>query len=135
MANLIVCNEGELVITGWALRDTSVTDDIKLKLFKNNVTPSATSTVATFTQADFTGYSAKSLARASWTAPSTVSGKAYLSYADQTWTNGGSSQTVYGYYVTTADDATLLWAERFDTPRSVTTTTMVSPKFTGASEA
>ena len=137
MSNLIVSNEGELVLWGWTLRDTSVTDGIRLKLYKTNVTPSASSTVASFTEADFTGYTSGgvTLARASWTAPSTVSGKAYSSYADQTWTNSGSSQTIYGYYVTTLDSATLLWAEKFDTPKVVTTTITVTPKFTGASEA
>lgn len=136
MSTLVVANEGELVLLGWTLRDTSVTDDIKLKLFRTDVTPSATSTVASFTEANFTDYTEKTLSRGSWGAPTTVSGKASSTYADQSWT-AGSAQTIYGYYVTNDAEDTLLWAEKFDTARSlgIGDTLVITPKFTGNSES
>lgn len=118
---LIAANEGELTLLGWMLRDTSVTDGVHVHLYTNDYTPLATSTVASFTEATFTGYADVTLSRATWGAPSTVSGKASSTYGtDPTFTcSGGASQTCYGYYVTTVDDATLLWAERFDTSRTI----------------
>jgi hypothetical protein len=118
------------------LRDTG--ENTVLHLYKNNVTPSATSVIGSFTEAAFTGYSAKTLTRGSWDAASTnVDGKAETAYANQTWTvTTANSETIYGYYVTSATGGALLFAESFTTPRVLVDrdTLTIPPKFTFRSE-
>lgn len=91
----------------------SATGDVHLHLFKSNTTPAETDTVATYTEATFTGYSVKTLTGASWTI--TNADPSSASYAQQTFTSSAGSQNenVYGYYVTNSADTILLWAERF----------------------
>ncbi len=98
----------------------TVPANLTLKLFTNNITPSASDVVATYTE--FTaimGYVAKTLTKTSFT-EADVSGTATAAYAAQTWTfTAGGPVTVYGYYVVGAD-ALLRWAELFATPLTVT---------------
>lgn len=98
----------------------SATGDVKLHLFKSNTTPGETDTVATYTEATFTGYAAVTLTGASWTV--TNADPASASYAKQTFTSSAGSQNenVYGYYVTNSGGTILMWAERFsDGPYNV----------------
>lgn len=81
------------------------------RLFTNNYTPLESSVVSDFTQATFTGYAAIQLT--SWSTPAYSSGKARTSNAVITFTNtGGSSATIYGYYVTDSGNTNLFFAER-----------------------
>ncbi len=87
--------------------------DQTLKLFKSNTTPAEGDTAATYTEATFTGYAAKSLTGASWTitegAPTEAAAAAqtFTSSADQT------TENVYGYFFVQTTSGILLWAERF----------------------
>lgn len=114
---LVVSDVGELKLLAWALNGSP--ENLTLKLYKNDVTPDQDSTASTFTVADFTGYSNKTLTAGSWVAPATVSHKASTTYAAQTFSCSGGSQTVYGYYVVGASSGTLIWAERFATSRTM----------------
>lgn len=49
-----------------AIVNKTAPEDLKLKLFKNNITPAETDTHLTYTEATFSGYAEKSLAGASW---------------------------------------------------------------------
>ena len=94
--------------------------NLTLKLFKNNITPSDTDTAATYTEATFTGYSAISLTGANWNAASSGT----ITYnAQQTFTcSGTSSESIYGYYVVQASSGTLLYSERdASAPFTITT--------------
>lgn len=125
---MIVVNAGEQTILDWALR--SAGGALTLRLFKNNVTPTPTSVAGDFTEADFTGYTAKTLARASYGAPATNgSGEAEISYADQTF-SFGSAQTIYGYYLTDPSNA-LVAAHDFANPRNqnANSSFILQPKF------
>lgn len=84
--------------------------NLVLRLYKNNITPSDTDTAGTYTEATFPGYAAITLTGASWNAASGGS----ISYgAPQTFTcSGTSTDDVYGYYVTQAVSGTLLYSER-----------------------
>ena len=112
----------------------SATGDVKLKLYQSNTTPGETDTVATYTQATFTGYAAITLTGASWTV--TNADPASASYAQQSFTSsaGAQNQNVYGYFVTNSADTVLLWAERFtDGPYNVVNNgdvVKVTPVFT-----
>lgn len=84
--------------------------NLVLRLYKNNITPSDTDTAGTYTEATFPGYSAITLTGASWNAAASGS----ISYgAQQTFTcSGTSTDDIYGYYVTQAVSGTLLYSER-----------------------
>jgi hypothetical protein len=85
-------------------------ENLSLRLFINNITPSDTDTTATFTQAVFPGYAAITLTGASW---GTASGGTITYSAQQTWTcSGSSTDDVYGYYIVQVTSGILLWAER-----------------------
>ncbi len=134
--SIVVCNAGEIFLLEAAMK-TSSPENLVLKLFANDYTPIPTSTAGSFTEASFSGYSAASLSRSSWTSASTNgSGKAEISYPVQTF-SATSSQTIFGYYVVGATSGNLVYAERFGSPRSLISgdTLNVSPKMTLSSES
>lgn len=95
----------------------------QLKLFMNDYTPAAGSTLADLTEANFGGYAARGLSRAD--APATnPAGQAEYDWAQQqfTATGFGLPQTIYGWYITfVVGGATkLLMAKRFDTAVTLT---------------
>ncbi len=87
--------------------------DLVLKLYQNNVTPAETDTAATYTEATWTGYSAATLAGASWTVSEGAPTSA--AYAQQTFTSsaGSQSQPNYGYFMVRATSGRIALAERF----------------------
>ena len=108
--------------------------DLTLKLFQNDYTPVDGSDTSNFTEADFAGYSAKTLVASSWGAATTVSGSAVMTYGTQTWTPT-ASQTIYGYYVVDSSDD-VQWAEKFDSEKALSNgdTFNVVPKFSLTSD-
>jgi hypothetical protein len=107
-----------------------------LKLYSNNYTPISTAAVGSFTEANFTGYAARTLTRSTWNSAVTVSGKGETSYGSvQSWTCGTTGQTIFGYYVQ-GSAGTLLWAELFTTSRVLASGDVlnITPKFTLSSE-
>lgn len=85
-------------------------ENLVLRLYINNITPSDTDTTATFTQAGFPGYASITLPGASWNAAAAGS----ITYsAQQTFTcSGASTDDVYGYYIIQLTSGVLMWAER-----------------------
>jgi hypothetical protein len=135
---LVIANVGECELLDKMLKDALSTDEnYTLKLFKSNTTPSASSVAGDFSEADFTGYSAKTLTRAGWNAATTVSGKAKSVYGTtQSWTCGATGNTIYGYYIVGATSGTLFWAERFSAAKTLNDTDVlnITPNFTFNSE-
>lgn len=139
MSNLIVPNAGELVLQNTLLKTALLSDQaLLLKLFQNNYTPVDSTVTADFTEANFTSYTSKSLARATWNDATTVSGAAVSTYGSspQTWTCGTTGNTIYGYYIVGATDNITRWAQRFDNPIVLTNglTLGVTPTFSGYSQ-
>lgn len=93
-----------------ALVNKTAPENLVLRLFKNNITPSDTDTAGTYTEATFPGYSAITLTGASWGAASAGS----ITYsAQQTFTcSGTSTDDIYGYYITQTTSGVLMWSER-----------------------
>src|SRR3569623_2047366 len=93
-----------------AVVNKTAPQNLILKLFQSNTTPSDTDTAATYTEASFSGYAAATLTGTSW---GSASGKS-ISYAQQTFTcnGGGVSNSVYGYFVVQSTSGILLYAER-----------------------
>ena len=84
--------------------------NLVLRLYRNNITPSDTDVAGTYTEASFPGYAAITLTGASWIA---ASGGSIAYGAQQTFTcSGTSTDDIYGYYVTQASSGTLLYSER-----------------------
>ena len=112
----VTVNQGEQIVLE-ALVNKTAGQNLVLRLFKSNTTPAETDTEATYTEADFTGYSAITLTGASWTYSNPT-----VSYAEQTFTSsaGSQSQTVYGYMLVQATSGKLVLAERFSSPPTIT---------------
>ncbi len=115
------------------LADLIVAAATKIKLFKNNVTPSASTVVGDLTEADYAGYTYESL---TWGSATQVSAKGTAVADDVAFEASSGSQTIYGYWVTKTDN-TLLWVERFATAKTIDSSNpiTISAKFTLSSEA
>lgn len=117
---LVVPNGGEVIALQLLVNKVSVTENLVLCLFQNNVTPAETDVIGTYTEATFTGYANVNLTGASWTV--TGGAPSSASYAQQTFTSTAvQSQTIYGYYLKRATTGDLVFAERFsDAPVTIT---------------
>lgn len=102
--------------------DLTLSTNKQLKLYRNDVTAGLTAsqikalTESSFTEANFTGYAAKTLTGGSWT--TTQGDPTTGTYAQQTFTRTatGADQTIYGYYVVRSSDGKLEWFEDFTGP-------------------
>ena len=85
-------------------------ENLVLRLFQSNTTPAEGDTAATYTEATFSGYAGITLTGASWGAAASGT----ISYAQQTFTHdgGGTSNSIYGYYLQQATSTVLILAER-----------------------
>lgn len=89
------------------------TEDLFLRLYSNNVTPSEGSTAATFTQVAGGGYSQITLDKDDWTI--TTGDPTFATQVQKTFSFTGPTNapgTIYGYYVVNGAGV-LQWAERF----------------------
>lgn len=85
---------------------------IRLHLFQNDVVPDTASVIGDFTECDFAGYADSPFN--GWNFPVIAAGVGFSVTGPFTFTRSttGPGQFVFGYYVTKADNVTLLWAER-----------------------
>jgi hypothetical protein len=98
-------------ITLEALVNKTAPQNLVLRLYQNNITPSDSDTAGTYTEATFTGYSAITLTGASWGTASAGT----ISFAQQTFSSSANqaTQNIYGYYLTQVTSGILVYAERF----------------------
>lgn len=107
----IVAANGREQALRYLIGDTSTTEELRLRLFRNDVTPDEDSVTGDFTEATFTGYA--SVLLDTWTVtPGTVPEAVhtlidFVSSADQT------AETIYGYYVVRVTSNDLVAAKRF----------------------
>ena len=72
-----------------------------VRLFQNNITPDPATLLAGFTEANFTGYAASVLTTAFGSSFKVIDGKYQSDSSTFTFTcTSGSSQTIYGWYIT-----------------------------------
>lgn len=92
------------------LVNKTAAQNLVLKLFSSNTTPAESDVAGTYTEATFSGYTAITLTGASWGAASGGS----IAYAQQTFTHngGGTSNSIYGYFVIQTTSGTLVYSER-----------------------
>lgn len=134
---LVITEAGALAMLGWTVQATATPENILIKLFVNDVTPSATSTLSNFTIATFPSYADGTLSRSTWGNPTTISGVAVSTYGEAiSWTPGsGTQQTIYGYCLVGATSGTLIGAELLLTPYTTVggTSFSITPVLSGQS--
>ena len=86
--------------------------DLKLHLYKNDVTIDEDTVIGDVTESTEAGYAAVTLTGASWTVATGAGNVTTASYAEQTFTFTEAA-TVYGYYVTNNAGTILMWIEEF----------------------
>jgi hypothetical protein len=107
---LVVPNSAETIILEYIL-NKSAPENLDIKLYSNDVTPSETDTIATYTEVSGGGYIHKELTPASW---SISPGNPTTSEHTQvSWDFTGSAGLGYGYFIVRRSSGELLWAERF----------------------
>lgn len=127
---LVVTNSGELTILQWMLRLAG--GNLTLHLYKNNYTPTATSTTGDFTECDFAGYAEVEMLRGTFSSAFLNAGLvAEIAYPTQTF-NFGEDQTVFGYYLTDSS-GNLVAADKLPQPRVqvLGDVYFLQPRFTG----
>lgn len=120
---LLVPDVGEVELLKRLLYANAGSENGTLRLYKTNVTPAESDTAASYTVADFTGYSDKTLTStqsgATWTVPATSTGTTSSTYGTTLTWSPTTSQTVYGYYVVGATSTVLWWAELFASSKNL----------------
>lgn len=92
-----------------------LTPALTLKLYGNDVTPSGSSSAASFNEIAGGGYTNKPLTFANWTITAGTPSTGVYN-ATQIWIFTGPIDppgSIYGYFVTRNSDGKLMWAERF----------------------
>jgi hypothetical protein len=107
---LVVPNIGDQKSLAYIV-GSATNGNLKLHLYNNNYTPSKGDTLSNYTESIGAGYAAQTLTSTTWTI-ATVSNVTTATYSAVTFTYTGADN-LYGYYVTDAASANLLWAEAF----------------------
>lgn len=105
--SLLAPTVGEIELIKIALNKVAATN-VRLHLYSNNYTPTATTDLVNFTESTGTGYASVVLTGSSWTVSTDSTTTA--TYSQQTFTYTGAD-TIYGYYITTNASTVLLWCE------------------------
>lgn len=105
---IVLATAGRDTALNYITGKTAATEGLLLKLYSNNITPSAADVTSTYTEVTGGGYAYKTLTPATWTV---TSGTA--SYPAQTWTFTSAVGNIYGYYVVRATTGDLVFAEKF----------------------
>ena len=111
--SLVLVDGGESIALQYLVNKIAASQDVKLKLYTNNITPGETDVVGAYTEASGFGYLAGgiTLTGANWTISGTAPTQA--AYAQQVFTFTGALGNVYGYFIVRANGGELLWAEKF----------------------
>lgn len=121
---ITIPDEGKIEWLKRGLYGNAGSENLTLKLFKNNITPADGDSSATYTVADFTGYSDKTLTSSqsgsTWAVPTASGGKGTSTYGTtQTWT-ATSDQTIYGWYALFASSGKVAGAQAFGAGKPLT---------------
>jgi hypothetical protein len=92
------------------LNHTAATN-VELRLYTNDISPAVGDTVSTYTESSAGGYTGITLTGSLWTVATTTT-TSVANYAQQTFSYT-TSESVYGYFVTSNGKAQVLWSERF----------------------
>jgi hypothetical protein len=117
---MLILDQGEGIMLSDHLNKT-VPQNLVLRLFKNNYTPVDGSTEANFVEADFTGYTGKTLAGASWVVTPGAPTEAAFALQEFASTADQTTQNIYGAYLAQISSGKAIAAGRFsDAPSPIT---------------
>lgn len=119
---MVVPDAGKRLLLEWALTgDGSSYESFSIKLFKNDYTPDDDTVIGDFDESDFGGYSEFLTARSDFLDPDIAGHVAFTDRdgAPEYSCTSGSAQDAYGWYMVGVDSSTVLFAQRFDFPRSM----------------
>lgn len=109
----LVPDVGEGRFTRLILNASTGGENLRCRLFKNDLTPASSYTLADYIEATFTGYISITVSSSDWTIGTdgflATATAPVLTFAASATTD----ETVYGYYMSSVDSSTLLWSERF----------------------
>lgn len=145
--SLVVVNEGEVQLLT-DLFTSAARENWTFQLYTSATTPAETDTVATYTIANFTGYSDTTLTRSvgasTWNTPASVAPtggwSAEAAVAESVYGSGPitynatSAQTIVGYLMKGATSTKLIGAEKFASSIGLTnpSTLTIQPRFGAA---
>lgn len=116
---ILFCNNGEAQTLRYLVNKDGLTENLRYRLFTNNITPAETDVAGSYTEATGGGYGSIEMLGGTWVvtpgAPSTAL------YPQQQWGFTGpltAGASIYGYYVTRVTSADLMFADRFATART-----------------
>lgn len=128
---LVVPNTAEISMLKYILK-TETPEDLVIHLYNNNVFPSETDTLATYTEVSGSGYSLQNLISSAWVV--TPGNPASATHPLIAWVFTAAAGPVYGYYITRMSSGDLFWAERFNNGpyniQNVNDEVRVTPKIT-----
>jgi hypothetical protein len=107
--SLIITGAGKTQALSYLVGKDTTVQNLVLKLFSNNVTPTENFTTSDFVEVTGGGYTNVTLDGSTWVVDSSSA-----AYPRQTWEFTSSVGNVYGYYVTTLDNSSVIFAEKFD---------------------
>lgn len=110
---LVVPNASVAIILQY-ITNNDAPENLVIRLYSNNFTPSETSTVVNFVEVTGGGYVQQNLISSSWTITTGVPSQ--TKHTEIRWTFTGATGTdgsVFGYYVVRATGGELMWAECF----------------------
>ena len=108
--SLLAPNVGEQLLLEYMLNFAAPTN-VELRLYTNNLTPAYSDTLVSYTESSAAGYASLVLTGSLWTV-AISSGTTVANFAQQTFSYT-TSESVYGYFVTSHSKGQVLWAERF----------------------
>lgn len=107
---LLVPNASEVIMLEAFLNKTAP-QDLVLKLYSSDTTPSETDTELTYTETTGGGYANVALTAASWAV--TPGNPTNAVYPEIIFAFTGIAGNVYGYYVVQSVSGKIMWSERF----------------------
>lgn len=118
---MVIPNEGKVQFLA-IIFNPPVVENFVIELFKNNYTPVDASVIGDFDFCDFAGAGQWVVGAADWEPPAVVADVAEIELTTPpTWTHGGgAAQLAYGWLMYGEDTLNLYCAQRFDTPRNMT---------------
>jgi len=105
--SLLAPTVGEIELIKIMINKVAATN-VRLHLYSNNYTPTATTALTELVESTGTGYVSVVLTGSSWVV--STDSTTVATYAQQTFIYIGAD-TIYGYYITSNASTALLWAE------------------------
>lgn len=109
---IVAAKNGKLQALKYLIGELTATEELRIRLYKNDYTPLETSVTGDFTEAAFTGYA--SVLLSDWTITEDLAPYATHSQVLFNCTQTGSAETIYGYYIVRASTNDLVAAKRLE---------------------